>query len=100
MLPQTIEYKEDILALQKLKKLEDSNTYVISSEDMLWKDMKVPPCVLVSGIKGDSLKFDFFKAYSKESLTISHCEYRNNVINASLIIYNQKYSNEPNNIRT
>jgi len=91
MYPQIIEYKESIGVL---KKLENTNTYVISSNDMLWKGMKVPPCILVNGITEKTLKFDFYKVYNNEGFDPKHVEYKNTDVNASLIIYNAAFSNE------
>lgn len=92
MLPQTITYKEQE---GFLRKLSDTNTYVISSEDLLWDQMRVPPCILVEGLSENKLKFEFFKVFQREGLAITHCEYKNTDINASLIIYNFNHATLP-----
>lgn len=93
MLPQTIKYKEQEGFLRKLKETE---TYVISSDDLMWDQMRVPPCFLVSGlIPGRKLKFDFHKVFQREGLAITHCEYRNTEISASLIVYNHNHATLP-----
>lgn len=97
MLPQTIEYKE---TSGPLKKLENTNTYVISSNDLLWDHMRVPPCLLVTGLTTETkIKFDFFKVYQQEGLAITHCEYRNTNTKSSLIVYNFNHASLPKELQ-
>jgi len=79
MIPQTITYDND-----KVTRLDDSDTFLVSSKELLWGDL-YPPTIFVE-IESKKIKFDFHKAYKNIEDKIVHCEYRSDS-NFKLIIY-------------
>lgn len=86
MRPQKIEYKEGGI----ITKLDNTNTLLVNSSDLEWGNMAFPPILLIKGFEINHLsKFEFVKAYLDNNNKIKHCEYKNDVLELKLIVYNK-----------
>lgn len=73
MRPQTLTYKKGNGS--QVTHLEDTNTFLVHVSNLVIKDL-FTPTILVEGIEDETVKFDFYKAYSNGAGDVMHCEYR------------------------
>jgi len=73
MRPQTLTYKEGNGS--QVVRLEDSNTFLVHVSRLVLGDL-FTPTIIIEGIEDETIKFDFFKAYSNSEGEVLHCEYR------------------------
>ena len=74
MRPQVITYKNG--NGDKVTRLQDTNTFLVHSDNLEWGNGMYPPTIFVVGIEDEKTKFDFFKAYKNKDEVVLHCEYR------------------------
>ena len=85
MKPQTLTYGNG----DEVTRLEDSNTFLVHASKLQWGNLYVPT-ILVDGIVGETVKFDFHKAYKNAKEEVLHCEYRStNGEEYKLIVHTQ-----------
>ncbi len=72
--PQIITFSTD--STGQVTRLEDSNTFLVNSNNLEWGVNTYPPVIFVFGIKPGKTKFDFYKNNKNKDEKIMHCEYR------------------------
>ena len=89
MKPQTLTYKNG--NGDQVVRLEDSNTFLVHVSKLKLGDL-FTPTILVEGIREETEKFDFHKAYTNSEGVVLHCEYRSTHGEVyKLIVHTQYY---------